>query len=151
VRGLERVVECGRGRRGVALARLALWWIDPDSRSPMESRMRFLLVSAGFPKPRCNQPIFDELGEFVAEPDLHVVEVLIAHEYESDRHRRRRQWELDIKRDEQFHRLGWVLIKVTSTDLLRRPNTVVERTRDAYARRGVHIPHGASPKAQHPG
>jgi hypothetical protein len=150
VRDLEHVVKVGRGHRGVALARHALWWIDPGSRSSMETRLRFLLVSAGFPKPRCNQPVYDEVGEFVAEPDLHVADVRVAHEYESDRHRERRQWELDIKRDEQLHRLGWILIKVTSTDLYSRPSTVVERTRDAYARRSVHVPHGAS-KAQIPG
>jgi hypothetical protein len=141
VEELERGLRLGRGRRGVVLAREGLKWLDPASKSPMESRLRFLLVSAGFPEPKSNEAVYDENGEWLAEPDLQWDWISIAHEYESERHRERRQWELDIKRDEGLIRNDWILLKSTSTDLLQRPATVIERTRDAFARRGVYIPH----------
>jgi hypothetical protein len=141
VEEVARTVALGRGRRGVVLARRGLRFLDPASKSAAESRLRFLLMSAGFPKPRSNEPIYDECGELLAEPDLQYDWLWICHEYESERHRERRQWELDMKRDENLINRGWILIKVNATDLFQRPATIIERTRDAFARRGVRIRH----------
>ena len=138
---LARTVRLGPGRRGVVLARRGLQFLDPASKSAAESRLRFQLMAAGFPKPKSNHPVYDECGELIAEPDLQYDWLRICHEYESELHRERKQFERDMKRDENLINRGWILIKVNATDLYQRPTTIVERTRDAFKRRGVRIRH----------
>lgn len=136
VDGLARAVAAGTGRRGVKLARVGLPLLNPASKSPMESRLRFLVVTDGLGNPLVCQPASDAAGEWIAEPDLQWPEFKVAVEYEGEHHREKRQWELDIRRDENLHANGWILIKVTATDLLVRPAATLQRIRDALLSRG---------------
>lgn len=136
VAGLREAVLAGVGRRGVKQARLVLPLIDPGSKSPQESRLRFLVVTDGLGAPLVNQPVRDAVGEWIAEPDLQFPEFKVAIEYEGDHHRERRQWERDIRRDENLAANGWIVIKVTSTDLHVRPAATLARIREALLSRG---------------
>ncbi|WP_156869789.1 hypothetical protein [Sporichthya polymorpha] len=141
VSDLRVTVEAGVGRRGVKLARTALPLLDPASKSPMESRLRFLVVTALLGPVLVNKPVFDDAGEMFAEPDLQFADFKIAIEYEGDHHHLDEgQWRRDIKRDELYRVHGWILIKVTKMDLLVRPATVIERIRDALISRGWRRP-----------
>ncbi len=60
--------------------------LDGASRSRPESRIRAGLVLAGLPKPRVNEPIFDEHGGWLLEPDLHYREGRIAIEFNGADH-----------------------------------------------------------------
>lgn len=133
---LHAAVSRGTGRRGVKLARRALPLLDPASRSAGESRLRFLIVISGVPKPLCNQPIYDELGEWIAEADFQYPKPKLAIEYHGDQHRERRQWERDIQREEAMQAAGWMVLRATSMDLHKRPTEFVGRLRAALASRG---------------
>lgn len=137
VAGLEEAVNSGGGRRGVRLARLGLPLLDPNSRSPTESRLRFHIVTEGLGKPLVNEAVYDAAGEWLCEPDLHYPEFKVAIEYEGEHHQRDpKQWQRDIRRDELLAANGWIVIKVTARDLFTQLAITLGRIRDALLSRG---------------
>jgi hypothetical protein len=87
------------GRRGVCRAREAAGLMRDGVDSPMESRLRLLLVFAGLPCPEINVDIFDEHGHWLSRPDLCYRGIKLALEYEGDTHRTdKRQWRADMSR-----------------------------------------------------
>src|SRR5579864_1175276 len=55
--------------RGVAGLLGAVDLADAAAESPMETRLRLLLISSGQPRPRLQVPLRDQGGTFVARPD----------------------------------------------------------------------------------
>jgi Protein of unknown function (DUF559) len=130
VTSLRSTVELARGRRRVCLAREALPLLRDGVDSPMETRLRLLLVSAGLPCPEINTDIIDERGHWLSRPDLLYRDLKIAMEYEGDTHRTdKRQWRADMTRHEVLHDLGWVVLRFHADDILLRPHQTVDRVR----------------------
>jgi hypothetical protein len=122
-----------KGARGVRQCRTALSLMDGGAQSPKESWLRLVLVDAGLPRPVTQIEVTD--GHDVAYLDMGWEEPMVAIEYDGDQHRTdRRQYVKDIRRAEMVDRLGWHVIKVINED---RPNVVVQRARDALARRSA--------------
>ncbi|MGH3966973.1 MAG: DUF559 domain-containing protein [Mycobacterium sp.] len=106
--------------------------MDAGAESPKESWLRLVLIGAGFPRPTTQIQITD--GYRVAYLDMGWEEQKVAVEYDGDQHRTgREQYVKDIRRAEMIDSLGWRVIKVIKED---RANYVIERTRNALARRG---------------
>jgi very-short-patch-repair endonuclease len=104
----------------------------------METRLRLVIVFGGLPRPRANIDIFDEYGQWVGRPDLQYTRERITIQYEGKQHRTdQRRYEQDILRVGRLGDLGWVVLRVTATDVYRRPATVVERVRYHLAKRGA--------------
>jgi hypothetical protein len=134
---LAAAVASAGTRRGVRLARAALPLLEPRAESPMETRLRLVIVFGGLPRPEANRDIFDEYGQWLGRPDLQYGE-RIAIQYEGKHHRLdQRRYEQDILRDELLADLDWVVLKFTATDVFRRPGTVVERVRYHLVKRGA--------------
>ena len=115
--------------------RQAIPLLEPRSDSPMETRLRLLLVLGGLPCPESNRDVVVD-GEWLARPDLSYPALRIAIEYDGDHHRTdRRQWQRDIGRRRLLEDAGWLLIVVTAADVLRHPEAIVERVRRAIAAR----------------
>lgn len=132
---IAEVVASGGGRRGIRLARQALALLDPRAESPMESRLRVVMILAGLPWPSVQFEILDDEGRVIRHIDLAYPEWLIAIEYEGSHHLSSRdQWNRDIHRYEQMEAEGWTIIRVTAEELLRRPEAVVARVAAAIAR-----------------
>ena len=88
-------------------------------------------IHAGLPRPAAQIRVTD--GQLVAYLDLDWEGPMVAVEYDGEQHRTdRRRYVNDIRRAEMIHRPGWPVIKVINED---RPNVVVQRARDALARR----------------
>jgi len=122
-----------KGARGVRQCQTALSLMDGGAQSPKESWLRLLLVDAGLPKPVTQIEVTD--GQQVAYLDMGWEKPMVAIEYDGDQHRTdRRQYVKDIRRAELLDRLGWQVIKVINED---RPNVVIQRARDALARRSA--------------
>jgi very-short-patch-repair endonuclease len=122
-------------RRGALRMRQAIPLLEPRSDSPMETRLRLLLVLGGLPCPESNRDVVVD-GEWLARPDLSYPALRIAIEYDGDHHRTdRRQWQRDIGRRRLLEDAGWLLIVVTAADVLRHPEAIVERVRRAIAAR----------------
>jgi hypothetical protein len=127
------------GVRGIRLAREAAALVRSGVDSPMESRLRLLLVLGGLPEPVVGQPIHDSAGGWLATPDLSYPEpeLQIAIEYDGKHHLKdARQWRQDIRRRENLEREGWLVRVITAHDLLHTPGTVVARiAQDLHSRR----------------
>ncbi len=123
------------GERGVRRARLALSDIRQGTDSPMESRMRLIIVRSGLPEPVIGHTVIDPDGFFVGTPDLAYVAERIAIEYEGDHHRANPHvFREDIERREGFERIDWRVLRVTH-DHIRQPWRLVDRVRELLARR----------------
>ncbi|MER7246264.1 hypothetical protein [Kribbella sp. NPDC000426] len=138
----ERLVEIASattGVRGIRLARQAAALVRSGVDSPMESRLRLLLILAGLPEPRVGHVIYDSAGGWLATPDLSYPEpdLQIAIEYDGKHHHKdARQWRQDIRRRENLEREGWLVRVITAHDLLQTPGTVIARiSEDLHARR----------------
>jgi len=125
---------------GVVAARHAMRYLVADSRSPMETLVRLILVLAGLPEPAVNSVVFDEVGRKVATVDLLYVRFRVAIEYDGRWHELspdERRWLRD--RRERLERLGWTVITVFDTDL-PKPTVLVARVHDALTRGGYRGP-----------
>jgi len=122
-----------RGARGVRQCQTALSLMDGGAQSPKETWLRLVLIDAGLPRPLTQIRVTD--GRLVAYLDLGWEEPLVALEYDGDQHRNdRRQYVKDVRRAQMVDGLGWHVIKVINED---RPNVVIQRARDALARRST--------------
>lgn len=124
-----------RRRRGVRMAREAAALVRPRVDSPMETRVRLLLVFAGLPEPRTNLVVRDEHGGWIGEVDLAYAAYMIAIEYHGDVHRAKpRQWRSDIAKVELLTQLGWRVIVLTSDDVFVHPDRMLWRVHEALVK-----------------
>ncbi|HAM28170.1 MAG TPA: hypothetical protein DCP11_16150 [Microbacteriaceae bacterium] len=134
---LRAVVDALGAVRGVRAMRRALEDVRAGTDSPMETRVRLLLVAGGLPEPVIHFAVRDADGFFVATPDLAYVKERIAIEYEGEFHQTdRRVYAEDIARREALGRAGWLVILVIS-DHLSRPQFVVRRVATALRERAA--------------
>jgi hypothetical protein len=122
--------------KGLAKARVALDLLQPGTDSSMETRARLLLVHAGLPCPVVNRAAVDDLGRFLALPDMSYPEQRIAIEYDGDVHRTDpATWRRDVERRQRLEAAGWIIITATADDVLRHPERFVARVRSALQNR----------------
>jgi hypothetical protein len=122
-----------RGRHGIRSARVALDLVDPGAESPQETRVRLILIRAGFPRPQTQIPVYNEYGVLVAELDMGWEEIKVAAEYEGDHHRTNlATFNKDIRRFEDVTELGWIDVRITARDT---EGSIVQRVAAARARR----------------
>ena len=117
---------CRRLDRVVALA-------DPRAESPMESRLRLLLVTAGLPAPAVQYELVTERG-LVARFDLASPEAKLAIEYDGRGH----VDDMDRRRDIRTGRLGWYTARFTAPDIAR-PAATADAVRALLAQRRLLV------------
>lgn len=121
--------------RGARMARRALARVRPGTDSPMESRLRLLLVDAGLPEPLVGHTVRDRDGGFIATPDLAYPDERVAIEYQGATHRSdRRAYTEDIARREALEDAGWHVIEVVADHLGPATPLLVRRVTEALAR-----------------
>lgn len=126
-------------RRDVRLARRAARLVRAGVDSPMETRLRLLLVLAGLPEPVVNHVIRDDQGNWAFRLDLAYPEVRVAVEYDGRQHAESRaQWVKDVGRREWFDGQGWRIVTVVSDDIYQRPDRTVDRVTAVLRERGVN-------------
>jgi hypothetical protein len=134
---LQSIVDALGAVAGVRAIRRALKDVRVGTDSPMETRLRLILVGGGLPEPVIHFAVRDADGFFVATPDLAYVQERIAIEYEGVAHQADRLVYLeDIARREALRRAGWLVILVVS-DHMSRPQLVVRRVAEALRERAV--------------
>lgn len=112
----ERMREWGRFP-GCRTVRDALALAREGVESPKETETRLLLVDGGLPEPSVQHEVRDG-GRFIARVDLAYPQLKIAIEYEGDGHRTdKAQWRIDIQRQRELEGLGWIVIRLTESDL----------------------------------
>lgn len=130
---VEALAERYRGRRGIRSALEVLDLVDPGAESPQETRVRLLLIRAGFPRPETQLPVYDEFGQLVAQLDMGWRDVMVGVDYEGKHHwKTPQQIRRDIRRHEVVTELGWIDLRVTAED---SDGAIIGRVARARARR----------------
>lgn len=134
---LREAAEAAKGR-GSRVAREAVELVRPGVESPMESRLRLLVIRAGLPEPVAGAVVRDSGGRLLGYADLLWPERRLVLEYDGDQHRSdRRQFERDIHRIEEFGEAGFEVIRVRRDGLLLDPIATTERVVRAFHRAEV--------------
>jgi very-short-patch-repair endonuclease len=126
--------ERNAGRRGVQQLRRVVEHAEPAAESPMESRLRMLIVLAGLPRPKAQVSIHNRWGRFVGRPDLYYESERLAIEYDGGVHRN--SLSEDNRRQNRLVDAGVTLLRFTAGDVLRAPDSVVAQVRGLLARAG---------------
>jgi hypothetical protein len=107
--------------------------VDVGAESPQETRVRLLLIRAGFPRPETQIPVYDEYGQLVAVIDMGWRDLMVGVDYEGEHHRMsRHQLDRDIRRSEAVTELGRDDVRVTAEDT---DGSIIGRVGRAFARR----------------
>jgi hypothetical protein len=121
------------GRKGVRRARQVIDLAEVGAESPMESRLRMLLVLNGLPRPELQVTIHDDEGSPLGRPDLYFREQRLGLEYDGETHRA--GLVEDNRRQNRLLMAGVALLRFTASDLMRRPDSVLAQVRDVLAAR----------------
>ena len=118
---LKTWIALGRGTGGIVRLRQAVEHAEPLAESPMESRLRMLLVLRGLPRPLAQIPITDGRGEFAGRLDLYYPGPRLGIEYDGATHKE--SLAEDSRRRNRLLGAGIRLLTFTSTDM-QRPEQV---------------------------
>ncbi|NQX13528.1 hypothetical protein HQQ80_18015 [Microbacteriaceae bacterium VKM Ac-2855] len=113
------------------------------SESPMETRLRLLLVRAGLPEPILNRNVNRSDGMFLARPDQHWPEYRTIAEYDGAWHEATAEQRThDAARLLRIQEDDWQHVKVVKEDLFDRPHETVARVAAALIAGGWKPPVG---------
>jgi hypothetical protein len=132
---LAAYVASHRGLRGVRQLDRVVDLIEPESESPMETRVRLLIVLAGLPRPQAQLIVNDRAGYFVARADLGYEAERYIVEYDGAFHWAQRR--ADDRRRDLMRELGWTVLVVSSEDYYEHPRRIIATVRTALARRAA--------------
>jgi very-short-patch-repair endonuclease len=128
---LNSVVSSNPRWVGVRKLRRAACLADGGAESPMETRLRMLLVQSGLPRPQTQVPLHDHRGDFLGRPDLYYATHQLALEYDGAIHRS--TLAEDNRRQNRLQQSGIRLLRFTAGDVLHSPEKVVAQVRGMLA------------------
>jgi very-short-patch-repair endonuclease len=105
-------------------------YVEPATESPMETRLRMLLVLAGLPRPKV-QVSLGNANSFLGRVDLYYPEQRLAIEYDGATHRD--SLAADNRRQNRLLEAGYRLLRFTGPDLLDSPDDLVALVRSALS------------------
>ena len=126
----------------VARARHAASLVRDRVDSPMETRLRLLIVFAGLPEPEVNLSLRTVDGDVVRRYDLSYPEVRVIIEYDGRHHIERiDQWESDLERREAIDDDAWRILVIVAADIYKHPERTLARiVRLLHSRRLPGLP-----------
>lgn len=120
---------------GAALARRAASLVRTGVDSPMETRLRLLIVLAGLPEPEVNALVGDDSDK--KKYDLSYRRSRTIIEYDGKHHvEREEQWESDLIRREQIDDDGWRILVFIAKDIYTSPAKTLARIHRVLRQRG---------------
>ena len=127
-------------------------YVDAASQSPMETRLRLLLVLAGLPRPQVQVSVGDE-NSFLGRADLYYPDHRLIIEYDGGTHRD--SFASDNRRQNRLLDAGYRMLRFSAGDVYGPPNEVVDLVRSALAEPVAAPLSGLGarpgPSAPHPG
>jgi very-short-patch-repair endonuclease len=97
----------------------------PYSGSPMETRLRMLVVDAGLPRPKIQWVVQDERARTAVWLDLAWPELKIGIEYEGDVHTTSERVLRDVGRYTRLVDCGWRIYRYTKYEVYTEPERIV--------------------------
>jgi len=117
------------GLKGLARLRRAADHIEPAAESPMETRLRLVLVGAGLPRPQAQVSLHDGDGSFAGRADLYYPDQRLVIEYDGGTHRD--SMVADDWRQNRLVDSGFRILRFTAGDVLGDPEAVVRLAQKA--------------------
>lgn len=121
------------GGRGVRRAETLLDMAVHNADSPQESRLRWIVVDAGFPLPATQHPVLAVNGALLFLLDVAWPELMIGVEFDGFAAHEGRE-DYDAERDRRLVGRGWWIIRVRKDDLAR-PEAFLAELRRAFTER----------------
>lgn len=123
------------GVRGVGRLPEIVRLSDPLAESPMETRLRLLLVRGGLPPPVSQYEIYNEDFLLMGRVDLAYPKIKLGIEYDGENHERR--WLDDVDRQNRIFNAGWALRRYTKAHMHHTPDLIVREIGGLLRRAGV--------------
>lgn len=120
--------------RGNARLAAVLTHAERLAGSPMESRLRMVIVLGGLPRPRAQHVVADEVTRTAVWLDLAYPEHRIGVEYEGAEHTRAARVLRDVGRYTRLVDRGWRIYRYTALEVYREPGRIVAELGRALAR-----------------
>ena len=108
---------------GVRMLRQAIEYVEPASESPMETRLRMLIIQRGLPRPEVQVAVRDRLRRFLGRPDLFYRDQRLGLEYDGATHEG--SLAEDNRRQNRLLDAGVRLLRFTAADIYNTPDLVV--------------------------
>jgi hypothetical protein len=119
-------VSAFRGRKLRSLAALAA-----PAESPMETRLRWLLIQRGLPRPEVQVNLGDDSNGILGRADLYYRSARLVVEYDGTNHRDRLVE--DNRRQNRLLSAGYQLLRFTASDIYNEPAGVAALVRGALS------------------
>jgi very-short-patch-repair endonuclease len=129
---LAQYAEAAKGRYGVPRLKSLASFAAP-AESPMETRLRWLLIRAGLPPPVVQANLQDSAARFLGRADLYYPQSRLVLEYDGGNHRERLVE--DDRRQNLLVNASYQLLRFTAADIYGRADVVVAQVRAALAKR----------------
>ena len=126
-KSLSAALRTYGGLPGAAMLRRVADHVEPAAESPMETRLRMLLVLAGLPRPEAQVSIHDRGGRFLGRPDLYYRDRKLGLEYDGGTHRD--SLAEDNRRQNRLVDAGVTLLRFTAADIYNNPESVAALVR----------------------
>jgi hypothetical protein len=98
----------------------------PGSASPMESRLRMVIVLGGLPEPDyLNEPYYAADGTFLGKPDMRFRRPSFGIEYDGEQHAEAEQHVADLRRENGLLLGDLPLLRYTAPDVFHTPHRIV--------------------------
>jgi very-short-patch-repair endonuclease len=123
---LSKYADAEKGRPGTARLRALASFAAP-AESPMETRLRWLLIRAGLPTPEVQTDLRDSSDRFVGRADLYYPSARLVLEYDGGNHRERLVD--DDLRQNLLVSAGYQVLRFTSADLHSRADVTLAQVR----------------------
>ena len=120
------------GYHGLRQLRRVLQLAEAATESPMETRLRLLLIADGLPRPNAQVSHCDAAGMFIGRVDLYYPDQRLAIEYDGATHRS--SLAADNRRQNRLFEAGYGLLRFTAADVIRTPASVAGQVRRAFRR-----------------
>lgn len=113
------------------------------SGSPMETRLRMLLVQAGLPRPKAQWVVQDPVARTAVWLDLAYPQLRIGIEYDGDEHTRPDQVLRDIGRGTRLLDRDWLIYRYTKNEIRTQGQLIVDEVTRARERRTIALSRAA--------
>jgi very-short-patch-repair endonuclease len=120
---------------GVSKLRRVVSHAEPAAESPMETRLRMVIVLGGLPRPQAQVSVHDGRGRFLGRPDLYYPEHRLGLEYDGGSHRT--SLAEDNRRQNRLLAAGIRLLRFTAGDVLNNPDSVTRQVRSVLFQAGA--------------
>ena len=125
--GIRKWAQEHDGSKGIRQFRRVVDLAEPETESPMETRLRMLLIQGRLPRPDVQVSLHDDKGRFLGRADLYYPAQRLVLEYDGGTHRT--SLTEDNRRQNLLVNAGFRILRFTFADVNGTPESVLNQVR----------------------